>query len=508
MTNQAQSRFHLSGSLRIEHLWMLIVPATICILANLRPIPPHDFWWHLKGGEIIVQTHIIPTVDSFSFTMAGKPYDNYAQFWLSESLMYLIFRVGGLQLLIFAHALAITLAYSLVLAACRLFAGVRTSVIALLFAAALGFLNWNLRPQGFVLPLAAGLLWCLVRDLQDPKRKPLVAVPLIMLMWANSHGSWVIGALLLGAYCVARLTDVIGRERSRRGIARAIAPPAVTAFLGLLAVLVNPRGVRILTYVVTMAGDPVSQELGIEWIPASFGDQLGAMFIVGFFLCSLLLMLSPRRPKVFELLTYTAFGLLAFKMIRAIMWFGLVMAPVSAAHLAYLFEKMRSEFSLPVRVASRPTRYALNVTILAFVLMSVAVSTPWFKQVLPLPPHYRTLISDGTPVAAVEFMLQNELGINVFNEQGFGSYLIWAASPPYRVYVDPRLELYTLELAAEYWMISRADDGWDDTLAIRGVDTLLLSPISQSELIGAAEQSSSWQRLYADDQAVVFGRRN
>jgi len=482
---------------------MLIIPLAILVVTNLRPFPPNDFWWHLKAGETIVETNRIPSVDEFSFTMAGKPYDNYAQFWLSESLLYVLYRLGGLQLLVFAHSLAIALAYLLLFSACRVFAGPRTSVAGILFAAGLGFPNWTLRPQGFVLPLASAVLWCVVQDLAGRNRKSLLAIPLIMLLWANSHGSWVIGALLLVIYLVARLARAIVRPR----FAQEMGLPALVAFAGLATVLMNPRGPRILLYVAAMAGDPVSQTFGTEWIPAAFGNQVGGMFLVGFLLSSLLLMVSPRRPNFFELLTYLVFGLLAFKMIRAILWFGIAMAPAVAAHTAAVFTAIRSMMVRPARAATLPIRHGLNLAILATLLMVVAMSTPWLKTVLPLPQAYRGLVSNETPVAAVEFMLQHPLGANVFSEQGFGSYLIWAASPQYRVYVDTRFELYTLELFKEYFKVSNADLGWEDALVSHNVDTLLLSPEIQPELIRAAAQSSSWRRLYGDDQAVVFERR-
>jgi len=399
----------------------------------------------------------------------------------------------------------VTLSYTLIFAACRLVAAWRPSLAGLLFAVGLGFPNWNLRPQGFVLPFAAALLWCIAQDLSGRSQRSLLAIPLIMLLWVNSHGSWVIGALMVVIYLAARSARAVRTQVA----AREMRFPMTVAMLALLAVLINPRGPRILAYILTMAGDPVSQATGTEWVPATFGQPAGAMFLGGLLLSSLILMSSPRRPSVFEVLAYLAFALMAFKMIRAILWFGIVMAPAIAVHVGALADRgitLREALPSAARVRPGRTRPRLNVAILALLLLAVILSTPWLKGVLPLSAGYRSLVSNGTPVAAVEFMLAHELPPNVFSEQGFGSYLIWAASSRYRVFVDPRLELYTLELFQEYHAVSAASVSWEEILARRGVGTLLLSPTQQPELIRAVTQSASWRRLFADDQAVVFRR--
>ena len=60
-------------SITLEHLWVLIVLTGIVVFVNTHPIRPHDFWWHMAAGREIAKTGRIPTVDTFSRTMAGAP---------------------------------------------------------------------------------------------------------------------------------------------------------------------------------------------------------------------------------------------------------------------------------------------------------------------------------------------------------------------------------------------------------------------------------------------------
>lgn len=506
MTNRHQIAATSTRSLQIDHLLLAVVLLAVFVLVNVRPIPPNDFWWHMKAGEVIVQTQRIPNVDEFSFTMPAKTYDSYAQFWLAESLFYVLHRLGGMPLLIFAHGLAVTLAYGFLFAASAQVSGWRSSILGLLFAVALGFTNWSIRPQGLVLPLAGLLIWCIVHSFRRQRWKALLAAPPIMLVWANSHGSWTIGALLLGIWFLARLVAATVSCSDFRAFIRQMAFPASLTFASLVAVLANPRGPRIFSYVWSMASDPVSQSFGTEWVSPMLKDPLGAVFFAGFLLCSVVLMVSPRRPDVFELCTYLVFAVLALRMIRAILWFGMVMAPTLALHLDGLFLELRQRLCVSHHSRPAPDRRTLNAAILGVLIVVALCSTPWIKPHLPIRKDLRELVSAETPVAAVDFLMTSQLGPDVFNGPGFGSYLIWAASPTYRVYIDTRFELYTLDLVGEYFWISAAREDWEDMLSRRGVDTMLLSQKSESALIRAAAQSSLWHQLYADDRAVIFVR--
>jgi hypothetical protein len=87
---------------------------------------------------------------------------------------------------------------------------------------------------------------------------------------------------------------------------------------------------------------------------------------------------------------------------------------------------------------------------------------------------------------------------------GFGSYLIWAAQPDYRVFVDPRIELYPRQIWEDYIIITNALPGWEEYLERYGVRTLMLSPVDQVKLIEAVEASGAWRQVYRDQAAVIY----
>src|SRR5262245_39480316 len=73
--------------------------------AAARPISDPDFWWHLRTGQYIAETKSIPYTDMFSTLRFGSEWVTHE--WLSEVLMFLIFRVAGFAGLIIFFALII-----------------------------------------------------------------------------------------------------------------------------------------------------------------------------------------------------------------------------------------------------------------------------------------------------------------------------------------------------------------------------------------------------------------
>jgi hypothetical protein len=488
--------------LRLDQLWPMVAFFGVFFFLSTHPIRPHDFWWHLRAGQEIVATGRIPAVDQFSFTMQGQPYDNYAAYWLVEAAFYLLYRVGSPALVIFVHTLTVSVAYGLLLMLCwRVSNSWRVAALNLLFAAALGFSDWNIRPQAIAFPLFVLFLWA-IADYQRRSRAWLLALfPLGMLIWVNSHGSFVLGLVLLGLWLADRAWQALRRwlAGDGRGALDLLAAPAVALAAALLACLANPRGPGMLAYLRDLSSNPAVRSLAAEWGAPTLQTVGGALFLLGLALAALLLALSPRRPTIFEAGTFLVFGLLGLQAARNSVWFGLAMAPVLARHLAAISQQRLTRTS----GAGWP---ALNLALASVLLVIALLSLPWFKHLLPLPERRAGLVSQETPVAATEFLLAERPPEPLFHEMGYGSYLIWAAYPQYRVFVDPRIELYPLSLWLEYLAISTAQEGWEDRLQEHGINTLLLDRVEQPALTQSASRSDRWQVAYDDGRAVAFVR--
>jgi hypothetical protein len=222
------------------------------------------------------------------------------------------------------------------------------------------------------------------------------------------------------------------------------------------------------------------------------------------------------------ILSFLIFAILGLQAVRFASWFGMVLAPVVAEHLAATLaqagaswtslwqprsvsESAQGEVISGKSSSRRRTYLVLNWFLVATLLLGAIFSTPWLKHLLPLPPIRAGLTSAETPVEATRFLLQQRPPGRLFHELGFGSYLIWAASD-YPVFVDPRIELYPPEVWRDYMQISAAGEGWEQRLEDYEVNTLMLSPAEQPSLVAAVERSPAWRLEHRDPAAILFVR--
>jgi hypothetical protein len=249
-----------------------------------------------------------------------------------------------------------------------------------------------------------------------------------------------------------------------------------------------------------MQSNSIIRNLVVEWAPPTLQTLNGAIFYSALILLAVILMISPKKPDLFEILSFLTFAALGISTSRGIIWFGLVLAPVFAGHVHSL---LRRNKTIPFVNKSRDSAL-MNGIVAGCLLILAIISLPWFKANLPLPSAKADLISRETPIQATEFLMQEELPPEIFHSMSFGSYLIWASQPAYKVFIDPRIELYPLELWKDYLSINNTEEGWESKLEEYGVNTLMLSPAEQAPLISKVRESDQWSSVYKDDSAEIF----
>jgi hypothetical protein len=495
------------SKLSIQHLWVVTALVGVFIFVNTHPIGPHDFWWHIAAGREIATTGRIPTVDVYSYTMMGEQYPSYQMYWLMEVVLYKLYHTGGPALVVFFQSLVITLAYFIVLMICwRRTQDWRLAAFGCLFAAALGINDWNVRPQAITFLLFALYLWAIDHYRRTGHFWQLVMLPVGMVIWVNSHGTFPLGLILIGIWWADETWQIImSLIRREKPAWRRLVYPCVAMVLTGLVCLLNPRGTGVLAYLTTLTSNSVVQNLVPEWAPPMLGTMEGNIFYAGLLLSTVIFAVSTRRASFYQVLTFLIFAVLALKTSRGIVWYGLAMAPVLTEHMAAIIRHIKPSNQTETKSTGSPV---LN-RIFLFVLLAMAlISLPWFKSVLPLPEEKANLISVETPIAATEYMLHENLPGRLFHAISFGSYLIWAGYPEYQVFVDPRIELFPPGIWRDYLSISNAQGNWQEQLNSYGVNTLMLSPEEQPLLVAAVNQSPEWRKVYEDTSTLIFVLNN
>ncbi|HET6284647.1 MAG TPA: hypothetical protein VFH73_27065, partial [Polyangia bacterium] len=205
-----------------------------------------DSYWHLRVGEDIWRTGVHRAVDTYSYTAAGRPWDNHE--WLWQAAAYALYHAGGPSLLVLASAAMAVGACAIIY---RLMVGNAITRFALMVAGVpLVAGVWAVRPQVATLLLLAALLGLLVRE-------RYWFIPPLFALWANVHGGVALGGLVLAT---ATLVAAVGPRRRLPTLL------AVTA-LSALATAATPLGVDMWHMVGTMVTTARATNV-IEWQPA------------------------------------------------------------------------------------------------------------------------------------------------------------------------------------------------------------------------------------------------
>ena len=486
-------------------LWVVGILTVIFTYVNMGQISPNDFWWHMAVGREILASGQIPMVDIYSYTMAGQPYLSYQMFWLMDVWLYWWHSMGGAELILFIQSLVITGTYLIIALLCyQQTKKWGVTAFALIFAIVLGVYAWNVRPQAISFLIGAVFLYTIHRYRRHANPLLLVVFPVGMLVWVNSHGSFPIGLLLLGIWFGDEFWRAsIARWRGEQTSQNKVMVAALVLFVSATVCLLNPRGVGMINYLISMGSNPTVQNTVPEWLPPSITSPIGPLFFACILLSTVVLVVSPRKATFYQLATFVAFSALGLWTTRGVVWFGLVMAPILADNLSSIRDLLPLR---PPRTRTLPGRSLVNLGLLSLLVFLALISLPWFRNMIPMRGDYRSPITRDTPVESINYLMEIQPEGRVFNDMAFGSYMIWAAYPDYQVFTDPRIELFPERVWDDYQSISRSAPGWDQKLEQYGVRTLVLNPDAQPTLVEMAIKSSAWQLVFQDPAALVFTR--
>ncbi len=517
----------------LDAVWLAIVAAFPFVVLNFSalPVDDGDLWWTLALGRATWLAGALPPSDPLAYTPTPQPY-LYAQ-WLAGLVLYGTYRLGGYELLIVLRAAIVAGVFALLYLGCRR-AGAVPALAGICTILALPLVNpgLSLRPQILaLLPFALYLDGTRLPAPPGSGRARLRAwLPLVMVFWANVHGSFLFGLGLVGIALVGRAAELARAGRppvvpARSGTTLAAWSRAVPGrrtrltelrlepelrsllwllTLSALAPLLNPYGLGFLAYLRDyLSVNPGHGELGgmlTEWLPTRLDTPGGLAYFASLVVVGAAVLAaawrSRRSPLSYgEALRLLVFGALGLRWIRGIVWWGLVApAPLASALQRGLG---RPPDTAPLR------RSPANAVIVGLVGLVAVASLPWWRG--DTDPTSGA-IERSPVVEAVDAILADPPAGRPFHYIAWGPYLAWRGGPETRLFVDGRYEAYEPAVFAEYTRLSQGEPGWETTLARYGVGYLLLSRVGQAGLVAAAERSPYWQQTFSSADVVVFRR--
>lgn len=479
---------------------LLVAIVFVAVFAMAVRIPADsDTWWHLASGRYIVENRTIPTTDPFSHTRLGAAWIDHG--WLAQLFWYGLYALGGWPALSLALAGLVTLAFWLVWRQMDR-SNVFVAGFSLILGAIVSSVVWAARPQmvSFVLTALVALL---LHRFKRHNGRLLPWLPLIMLLWANVHGGFAIGFMLILAYLAGETANHLTRHTADPVLPwPRLRHLLLVMLLCLAAVVVNPHTWRMWLYPFQTVGIGALRDFIQEWQSPNFHLPYVQPFAV-MLLLVLAALARANRPADWTDLALIAmwagWGLFAA---RNIAMFGLVVAPILARYADMAWTRQWQLWGRPPPFAAAGPKSAgrLNGLLLGLVIIAALV-----KIALPLTPQANLKAEqESLPAAAVDFIRQTRPPGPLFNSYNWGGYLIFKLWPDYPVYIDGRTDLYDDVFIRRYLDVMTAEPGWERLLADDGINVALVE--ANSTLAKFLAIDSAWVALYRDDQAVIFGR--
>lgn len=434
-----------------------------------------DTYWHIAAGERMLSEHAILFRDPFSYTFAGKSWS--AHEWLSEIVMALAYRTGGWSALaiLFAAAFAVAAA-QLAHYLSRWFAPLVALTVSIL---ALACMSGSLLARPHILALPLLIAWTIgVLDARTERRAPSPWLLAVMMLWANLHGGFALGFLLL-LYCALEAWLEDGDRL------KTLKTWGFFALGAVIAALLTPHFIDGLLFPFRLLA--MHQLAGIgEWQPTNFAT-LQPLEIVILAALYFFLTRGTKLPAGRLLLSLLLMHM-AFQHVRH----QLVFAAVVPLLLAQPLAGMKQEHATQTGIAKH---YGLIAASLALVvLISIArLECPVSRS-----------DSATAPATALSQVPGSVQATPVLNDYQFGGYLIFENVP---VFIDSRAELYGDALLGTYSRIIAPDAATlTATLEKYRIGWTIFSPGSPA--VTVLDLLPGWRRLYTDKFAVVHVRKS
>ncbi len=451
-----------------------------------------DTGWHVLNGATMLATGEIPSADHWSYTKIGDEW--FAWEWLADAALGLVHQSYGLAGVAFVSAITIALtAWASARLALSLGGNLFFTAGATVLLLGATSIHWLARPHVFSWLIGVLFLSIAEYDRRGPGRT-LCLLPVLALLWANLHGSFLLGPLLLFLYGIGECFEGHRRRSARiRFFAASLA--------SLLATFVNPYGWRLHEHVFAYLNNAYLMDHIAEFRSFSF-HSAGALYVELFMLVAVLGLVALLRQRAFGP-ALLALGLLHISLYSArhLPTAAVMLLPLSVAALtaeARAWPGLRSFMDYGERLRAIDRRVP-GVAPFVLVLLGATIGLGSLAAKGGV-----SFDSAKFPVRAATF-LERELGAErVFAKDQWGGYLIYRFGGRTKVFLDGRSDFYGQNILETYAQVVEVKPGWDAIL--RHYDIRFVLVPADNALASALQLNPEWKRVHTDSVAAVFKR--
>ena len=472
-----------------ERLWLALAILLPALAATIAPMSTVDLAYQVRAGELMLASGAVLRADPFTFTAFGEPWLN--QQWGAGVLFALVQGAAGWGGLVVLWAVLVASAVGLVAVGAMRWLGPRPAALVALAGFVVGIASLGLRAQLFGVVLFAAVLAILAWRGRRPRL--VWVIPLLVLVWANFHGSFFLSP---AAVTIALVEDLVARRSGLRPLLAVLA-------LSLVASCVTPFGPAVWEYALGIATNGEITRLITEWQRTSPLSVTGALFyasVAG----AIAAMVAVRRQgaplPVLTLGWLAGLALVGAYAERGVAWWAFG-APVALAQtVAALLPPARAPR------AERRVLLRLNAVVVVVLGLAVVAVQPLWRagDALSGPSG---LLRDAPAGLARALAGLAGPSDRVVAPQPWASWFEWAA-PGGPVMVDSRVEVVPASAWADYTTIAAGGPTALAALDRLAATIVVVDPATQSALdIALRTLGSAWRLSYEDADGALFTRQ-
>jgi hypothetical protein len=444
-----------------------------------------DIWWHLRNAQYLVSNLRFPNFDSYSFTAAGSPWVNHE--WLSELFYYAAFRAVGTTgiFLVFASVLAV-LVVAIFWLSLKEAQDPLAAAVAAIFGGLLAGIGFTPRTQHFGWLCFVGIYGTLLRY-RSARRAPLWLVPILFCVWANCHGTWLIGLVIYAIFvCAGLIHHDMGHLAAAPWSNHELKKLVFIGFASVAVLFANPFGYRLVLYPFDMM---FRQNLNVgtveEWASVNFDDPRGRIVALVLGAVFAMALIGRKRWRMDDALLTVFVLYCGLTHMRFLFLAGMVLPPILAPQFG--------------RISSYDPRRERRVINSALVATLIGVCAFGFPSARMLDDE----VADYFPVGAIRYLRAHPQEGHMFNLYQWGGYLEWNM-PNVRAFIDSRTDIFEYKgVLNDYLDVVKLSKS-QEILDRYGV-TYVVYP-SGPGLPYFLSKSSQWERIYGDEQAIIYRR--
>ncbi len=454
-----------------------------------------DLWGHVRFGQDILKLGAIPSQDPYSYLTENGRWINHE--WLSETLFGLLYNLAGPQGLVAFKCFCVVLIALLMWRSLRSngFDSIRAAEILIVVEVMLLPAMTPLRPNIFTCVMLTLLLLVLEkcsRAVSDQFRMAmLLIVPVLFACWANVHGGFVLGLIVLSAWWIGSIIDTrnsatLQRKSKTTWVLLGVVP------LSIVGTMLTPYGPDLLRFIVETTA--VRRTDISEWQPLGITNTFGFYYLATLVVSALSLVFSRKTKRLSTLGAWFVLACAPQVAYRFLPLFAIGTIILAGQHIAdsgyRLYENLKSKrlLLLPIFAA-----WALVV-----VISAVGVWSQLRDKALG-----QIVVSSYMPVGATSILKQRNIKGNALVQFNWGEYVIWHLGPEVKIAVDGRREtVYPNDIRALYLNFATGAGNWDAVLDMYPTDLVLMEPYVPAANLMLLKPG--WVRVYSDDSAWLF----